>query len=105
MMQAEVLDLGSTARWTQDGAFPDVDGKLVRAYDDVTVLVPTLLENDPGGAYVVPAGTVGTVLFHCGDAEGVVQLELYWPEGSFVFGYARPRDVRLHQTSEQKYPS
>lgn len=104
-MKPEVLDLSSTARWTQTGAFPDADGTPVRAYDDVSMLRSTLPENDPSSAYVVPAGTVGTVLFHCGDAEGVVQLELYWPQGAFVFGYARPRDVRLHQTFEQKYPT
>jgi len=103
-MKPEVLDLSSTERWTQTGAFPDADGVAVRAYDDVAILKPALLENDPASAHVVPAGTIGTVLFHCGDATGVLQLELYWPEGSFVFGYARPQDVRLHQTSEQKYP-
>lgn len=103
-MRPEVLDLSSTSRWTQSGAFPDANGAPVRAYDDVRLLKSTLPENDPAAAYVIPAGTVGTVLFHCADATGVLQLELYWPEGSFIFGYARPSDVRLHQTSEQKYP-
>jgi hypothetical protein len=103
-MQLAPLDLSSTARWTQDGAFPDRDGNAVRAYDDVVLLEPTLPENDGTAAYIVPEGTVGTVLFHCADAEGVLQLELYWRPGAFVIGYANPTHVRLHQTNEQKHP-
>lgn len=95
-----VLD---AAKWTQDGAFQDADGRSVRAYDDVELLRPIPIENDPKSAYEVPAGTVGTVLFHSGD-QGPLEVELYWPEGAFVFGYCMSTDVRLHQTSEEKYP-
>ena len=98
------IDYSDTARWTQDGDFPDVDGARVRAYDDVVLLSETLSEDDFG--IKVPAGTVGTVLFHCGDETGLIQLEVY-PEPSrpgIDIGYTRPSQVRLHQTNEQKYP-
>ena len=98
------IDYSDAERWTQDGDFPDVDGTRVRAYDDVVLLSETLSEDNFG--IRVPAGTVGTVLFHCGDADGLLQLEVY-PEpirSGVDIGYARPSQVRLHQTNEKKYP-
>ena len=97
------IDYSDAERWTQDGDFPDVDGTRVRAYDDVILLRETLSED--GFGIKVPAGTIATVLFHCGDGAGLLQLEVYpEPERSGVdIGYARPSQVRLHQTNEQKY--
>ena len=98
------IDYSDADRWTQDGTFPDVDGTPVRAYDDVILLEEILSDDDFGSQ--VPARTIGTVLFHCADAVGLLQLEVYpVPERDGVdIGYARPRQVRLHQTNEQKYP-
>ena len=90
-------------RWRQDGAFPDAEGAAVRAYDDVVLLKPALPENDFSAAYIIPAGTTATVLFHGGDAETPIQLEADWPENSFCIAYALPADVQLHQTNEQKH--
>ena len=98
------IDYSDAERWTQDGGFTDVDGTRVRAYDDVLLLSETLSEDDFG--IKVPAGTIGTVLFHCGDDTGLLQLEVY-PEPTrpgVDIGYARPSQVRLHQTHEQKHP-
>ena len=76
----------------------------MRACDDVVLLRETLSDDDFGSR--VQAGTIGTVIFHCGDATGLLQLEVYpQPERAGVeIGYAHPMDVRLHQTNEQKYP-
>lgn len=101
---ATINTAGSTAAWTQDGTFLDADGVAVCAYDDVSLLKAIPIEGDESSDYRVPVGTIGTVLFHSGDTGGCLQLELYWPEGSFVFGYCTPGDVRLHMTNEQKYP-
>lgn len=98
------FDLSDSSMWTQDGTFPDADGAAVRAYDDVVLLEATLPENDPAAAYVVPAGTIGTVLFHGGASTCPLELEMDWSEQACVIAYAMPSAVRLYQTSEQKYP-
>jgi len=84
--------------------FPDAEGAAVRAYDDVVLLRPTLPDNDANADYVIPAGTIATVLFHGGDAETPLQLEADWPKDGFCIAYSLPSDVKLHTTNEEKYP-
>jgi len=97
------IDYGDASRWTQDGAFPDADGTPVRAYDDIVLLSETSSEDDFGSR--VPAGTFGTVLFHCGDSTGLLQLEVYPPGvAEVVISYSRPSHVRLQIRNEDKHP-
>lgn len=90
--------------WRQDGTFLDIDGSSVRAYDDVLLLDEIAIEGDVEGAFVIPAGTVATVLFFQAEADGVAELECYWPENGFSFGFACTNRLRLHMANEQKYP-
>jgi hypothetical protein len=96
------FNLKDVEGWTQEGLFLDADGNQVGAYDDVVLLEPTLPENDPAAAYIAPAGTVGTVLFHCGVGDGLLELELSWTPVSTVIGYAKPSTVRLYRMAEEK---
>ena len=90
--------------WKQEGVFLDADGKEVRAYDDVLLTRDILIENDPNAKYTIPAGTAATVLFFQSERDGVAELECYWPEDSFSFGFEETRRLKLHQCNEDKWP-
>ncbi len=103
MSQLEIYELPPAERWDFDGTFVGADGRVVKACDDVEFLRDAAVENDPNTIYPVKAGETGTVIMFAPDPNGLAQIEL---EGrpSVVLAYERLSFLRLHMTTEEKYP-
>ena len=102
-MTANAIDSGSSD-WSETATFIGADGRVVRCMDDV--ITSREVEVSDGvrtDVSVVPAGTVGTVLFVSMSNPQAAQLELYVGEDAFTFGHEEARFLRLHMTNEEKY--
>ena len=88
--------------WTQDGAFADRNGTLVRCYDDVALLEPADTEPDTNGHVItLPAGRRGTVLFFTTGEPRWLELE-YETSGT-LFGVVEASKTKLHLRNEEKH--
>jgi len=90
--------------WRCEGSFAGADGRAVRNYDDVILLTDIPLEGDESSQHRIPAGTIATVLFFQTEPDGYADLECSWPADGFSFGWARTDSVKLHMTTEEKWP-
>ena len=89
--------------WSQDGTFFDKNGRAVRAYDDVRILVDAeaqQLGHSP--TLVLPAGTTGTVLFYSTGDPCYLDVEFEVP--GMAVGVVKASDVEYFLSSEAKYP-
>jgi hypothetical protein len=88
-----------------EGEFPDADGALIKAYDDV-VLLRSIETFDPINQKLVdaPTGAVGTVLWFYLGPPIVANLEVKLAPG-FGMGYEELAQVKLHRRAEDKLSS
>ena len=88
-----------------DGSFTGADGKAIKDYDDVLLTRPVPVT---GGARWkggdAQPGCVATVLMFSAGVRGVAQLECYCEPDGFAFGWEETSHLRLHKTTEEKWP-
>lgn len=92
--------------WNDDNStFVAADGKSVKDKDDVLLTRPVPVTSGArwqGGA--AQPGCVATVLMFSTGPRGVAQLECYCEPDGFAFGWEETRHLRLHKTTEEKWP-
>lgn len=88
--------------WLHEGVFKDADGEAVRPYDDVKLTREVSGECKNHHPIRIPSGTLATVLLFQSEADGVAQLECYWPADSFSFCIERTDRLRFSRRAEDK---
>lgn len=96
-MTAELVE---NIEWDQCGTFFDVDGSNVKVYDDVIVLEKSIGTDGE----VITEGEIGTVLFFSKSSQSLVELEICRNDDEMIFLIIRGNSVRLHKTTEEKWP-
>ncbi|MEO6360733.1 MAG: hypothetical protein ABIO43_09180 [Sphingomicrobium sp.] len=97
------MSIDQSRSWITDGRFVDRNGTDVKAYDDVLLLADAAsVSAGTVTVEVIPAGTVGTVIFVTQDEPTWLSLECDI-DGGFAFAENFPAaDVTLHRTAEKK---
>jgi len=97
------MTIDQSRKWLTDWHFRDRNGADVKAYDDVQ-LHADATSVSPGTVAVdmIPAGSVGTVIFVTEDEPVWLSIECDVGDG-FAFAENFPAtDVTLHRTAEEK---
>ena len=102
--------LGLTAEdagsWDDDGCFFEgADGRQVKRKDDVLLTRPVPVSSGAGwrGGDAQP-GCRATVLMFSSGPRGVAELECYSEPQGFAFGWEETSYLKLHRTTEEKWP-
>ncbi len=96
-------DLGA---WSDDAAtFVGADCRFIKEYDDVLLTRPVPVANGAcwEGGDAQP-GCVATVLMFSTGARGIAQLECCGEPGGFAFAWEETSYLKLHRTTEEKWP-
>ena len=92
--------------WNDDySTFVGADGKSIKDKDDVLLTRPVPVSSGvrwTGGD--AQPGCVATVLMFSTGPRGVAQLECYCEPDGFAFGWEQTCHLRLHRTTEEKWP-
>ena len=98
-----LADVGSWDR--DDRSFVGADGRTIKEKDDV--LLTRSVPVSSGARWIggnAPPASMATVLMFSTGVRGMVHLECYCEPDGFAFGWEETSHLRLHRTTEQKWP-
>ncbi len=94
-----LLDMADTSFFT------DADGTSVKTYDDV--LLTRSVPVSSGARWTdgdAKPGCLATVILFTEDPHSVAYLECYCEPDGFAFGWEETSHLKLHRTTEEKWP-